>query len=546
MRKAIYALIALILASSAYIFASTVIFHDVPGLPRLPQEPGTLGYILKNFFENDGTAKNGAGLWGVPAEQYVKNRVCGPGEVWLSIGEDGRPVCWIRWATLAQLWTVRDDIVGTVKMGDWRTVSAWMALYTGDQIITENNSYVSILFEDDASLLRLDQNTSVELVDGTNGSLAQANLNNGVLWWRVLTSDWVDFGAGGYIAWVRGTSIAVEKNGGNVTISIIDSVNPTNAAIIKNNNNSSLPAITLSPGQEITEASGSTVSPVIENPGKPNLLAKEWVKKNTLDDIEYLDAFSGSTDINLRNRTQNEINVTLPTNNTDLTALIPNGGYLELLDDLNGRGTTPPNRIIECANLSPSKRYWPSLSEKTSPNYCQNPTWFAYVNYTNALPTPNCSSTSNDTPNIPKMYSQTGTFTTTVWNICNNWNEGYKIDEGNEFIKYDDSVLLNWIKWKKITLKLENPTSENNGVIFDLTSSPNIPVCTIKWKRNIADFVVEHGNCSSSWNVSSKELSISIPIGNTSNGTTFSSLYLWNKSNLWKPIKNRIIEVTIQ
>jgi hypothetical protein len=548
MRKALYALLALILASGAYIFASTVIFPDVPWLPRLPQDPGTIGYVLKNFFRDDGTALNSEALGGISANEYLKKRTCtDAGEVWKGIGPDGYPICGPKWAgTLAQLGTIR-DVTGTVKLNGSPAIVG-MVVHQWDTITTDNASYTSVTFTDDASLLRLDQNTSVEMVAGNGTSLAQVIVNNGILWWRVLTTDGVDFGAGGYIAWVRGTSISVKKTGTTVEIAVIDSTN-AQAATITNTNDGAKPSITVDAGSKVVETAGTSGTPTEEGwVSKATLLADDWVKKNTLTDIEYLDTFSGSTDATIRTRTKNEIDITIPTNPTDLAVLIPNP-YPELLNDLTGRGAIPPDRIIECANMSPSRRYWSSLSNETSPNYCKEPTLFAYVDYTNALSTPSCFSDSSKTENIPKMYHQNGSYTTIIGNICNNWKEWYKVDEEDEYIRYTDPVLLEWIKWKTITLTLENASSENNRIIFDLTTSSNISICKIKWRRDSNNFVSDIGGtttCSVSWNSASKKLSISVPSNIAPVGTTLSGLYIWNQSSGGKPIKNRITEVSIQ
>ncbi|MFZ2255518.1 MAG: hypothetical protein WAW59_03950 [Patescibacteria group bacterium] len=60
----------------------------------------------------------------------------------------------------------------------------------------------TVKFVADNSILRLDKNTTVELQSGEldGNTVAQAILQNGSLWGRVLTSTGVNIGGGGLIA----------------------------------------------------------------------------------------------------------------------------------------------------------------------------------------------------------------------------------------------------------------------------------------------------------------------------------------------------------
>lgn len=72
-----------------------------------------------------------------------------------------------------------------------------MPLKVGDIVTTVVGGSASIGFSTDNSILRLDGDTIVELRFGTLGgnSVAEAILNDGALWGRVLTSTGINFGA---------------------------------------------------------------------------------------------------------------------------------------------------------------------------------------------------------------------------------------------------------------------------------------------------------------------------------------------------------------
>ena len=77
----------------------------------------------------------------------------------------------------------------------------------------------------------MDQNTSMRLRAGGNGTaIAQATLESGVLWGRVLTGSGIDFGNGSVVVGVRGTSVALSESSSSITI--VDSkIDPNNGNI---------------------------------------------------------------------------------------------------------------------------------------------------------------------------------------------------------------------------------------------------------------------------------------------------------------------------
>jgi hypothetical protein len=115
----------------------------------------------------------------------------------------------------------------------WTAANTTDLLAPGDIIKTANNGTGTIQFIADASLLRLDVSTTVELRTGEfdGRSVAEAILADGRLWGRILTSTGVNLGGGGMVAGVRGTSATVMKTSTGYTIAIIDSQNPTAAVL---------------------------------------------------------------------------------------------------------------------------------------------------------------------------------------------------------------------------------------------------------------------------------------------------------------------------
>jgi len=266
----------------------------------------------------------------------------------------------------------------------WDQVSPW------DIIQTAGNSTGSIAFSD-ASILRLDTNTTVELSTNSNAageSIAAIILADGQLWWRVLTSSGMDFGAGGYIAGVRGTSILLSKPKDNptVTIAIIDSTNPI-AATITNTNTPSKPSITINAGSKVIEQSGATLPPTEEaSITKASLLAESsWVRGNTFEDIIYLSEKLPKTTWNQANRITNELNSATPSDTETMSELIGSTTtdaanlIKDNQDDNTSEKFTRLTKRIEC--IDKWKIYWKSLDNIQRDDYCQPKNLIAFVDY---------------------------------------------------------------------------------------------------------------------------------------------------------------------
>lgn len=209
----------------------------------------------------------------------------------------------------------------------WVAADTSYTLRSGD-VIRTNAGTGTVTFDDDLSILRLDSNTVVELKSGLNTagqSVAEAILTDGSLWGRILTSTGVNLGGGGMVAGVRGTSVSIVENSGNYTLAIVDSTRTTDAAIVKNSNNTSAPSRSMKPGEYINMASGATTTPTPTASTTATLLANSsWNRDNTRKDIEYLDDKKDSLAAgDKKTKATDEYNITLPplTNTLELTAL---------------------------------------------------------------------------------------------------------------------------------------------------------------------------------------------------------------------------------
>lgn len=292
------------------VFAATLL-PDNATFPRVPTNPGTIGWALYGLFNADGSAKNTEKLAGKYASGYLQNRDCS-GEpintVWVGVDTTGRGICGRLITPLASIGKftgltagvqVRhiDNSVVTPAIGD--ILVPW-------DIVQTNWGTATITFTDDLSVLRLDVATVVELSTGENTSgqsVAQAILSDGRLWGRILTSTGVNLGWGGMVAGVRGTSVSVEESAGVYTLAIIDSRNPTNAATLSSTLSDalawSLSAIT-SPvysERQLTYLSWAMTYPLPVS--KASLLNLSiWGRENMKKDIDYLMGLSPSTLIN--------------------------------------------------------------------------------------------------------------------------------------------------------------------------------------------------------------------------------------------------------
>lgn len=241
MRKSLIFLLVALGTLGAY--ALSGLFPDTAEFPRIPIGTGTIGNILAtilgttNFELSNGRVNNTAAFSWVSGNGYLHIGNCSnASEVWRGVDDSGNPLCGQKKPSL--VFGNIESTSGTVTViryqdGSNVIASAWLPLYAGDIVVTDPASEAEIGFPSDNSILRLDQNTNVELQYGTLGgnTVAQAIVNDGSLWGRVLTGTGINFGGAWYIAWVRGTSILTKQQpfGGMAEYYIVHSTHPTNA-----------------------------------------------------------------------------------------------------------------------------------------------------------------------------------------------------------------------------------------------------------------------------------------------------------------------------
>lgn len=359
-KKSVIVPIIAVLVIIAGVFASSG-FPDTGSLPRIPTGPGTIGGVLYNLFETDGSAKNANSLSGVSATGYLQNNNCTDpiNNKWIGIDENGRWICANGWAVLAAIgkfseisWTVEVLKFGTSV---WIPANTTDDLYPGDFIRTDSSGTGTIRFAMDDSLIRLFTDTTLELQMGNldGNSVAEAILSDGRLWWRILSSTGVNLGGWWVVTGVRGTSVDVIKVGTLYTISVTDSVNPVN--VLKKQDGSIISSV----------KDGSTSIPnldfwkwtrfIYEN-GNPYDIKKfsvdknifytdAWFRKNTRLDVAYMSDLVenyGAMPVFLakKSRLIAELDTTIELDNT--------GTLVQLLQD---SGIASWSDIVKAANL---------------------------------------------------------------------------------------------------------------------------------------------------------------------------------------------------
>ena len=96
---------ALIVLVIGGVFAATQFLPPTSNeFPSVPENPGTIGYIL-SLFGNDGTARNTERLGGVTASGYLQNNLCDPTKVWTGIDANGKAICGTRQPLLVGTFT---------------------------------------------------------------------------------------------------------------------------------------------------------------------------------------------------------------------------------------------------------------------------------------------------------------------------------------------------------------------------------------------------------------------------------------------------------
>lgn len=288
------------------VWASSIITPDKPWFPSLPDSPGTIGYSLTHFFTPTGDALDTEKLGGISATGYLKSTdsLCtNPWYVWKSIRPDGTAECQAQSMNLLAIGSF-SELYPWVEISKnngstWSPANTTDILYNWDMIRTNGTGTGTIDFIADDSLLRLDTNTLVQLETGDldGNTVAQAIVNNGSLWWRVLTSTGINIGGGGVVAWVRGTSVRVIASSPTLAdIAIIDTANTTPATL----RNQAWNEIQLTPGKKITTNTPLDIGSILSIDLTTDLTdttraESRWTQKNLKLDLDYLLTLSGSS-----------------------------------------------------------------------------------------------------------------------------------------------------------------------------------------------------------------------------------------------------------
>jgi len=319
--------IALIVLVGA-IGASSIITPDKPGFPSLPNTPGTLGYVL-SLFGADGTAPDSLALWWRTMTGYIQKSWADctslPGGKWRWFNNDGTVRCETIWPLLA-IGRFSELYPGMTFSNDggatWAPANTTDILYEW-YLVRSNASWTgTIEFLDDDSIIRMDTNTLVQLERWNLGgnTVAQAIVNDGRLWWRILTSTGVNLGGGGLIAWVRGTSVSVEKdNLWQYRIYVIDSRTPLNAATLKSTLlwwPSLIKTVWALYESSYQSWSNSDITSIL-NPytnsstsiTRATYLTTPWIRENTKRDLIYMDTIAATNTL-----AREELSITEPAN----------------------------------------------------------------------------------------------------------------------------------------------------------------------------------------------------------------------------------------
>jgi hypothetical protein len=504
------------------IWASTLIFPNTTEFPRSPGWAGTISGALA-LFGADGIATNTEKLAGKYASGYLQNRDCSTeliNKIWVGVDADGWAICGTRGVLIGYL--TEGSSISVTRWSTSSIASIGDPLYAWDIVSTTAVGTGTIRFAADESILRLDMSTIVDLSVGqlSGQSVAQAILEDGRLWGRILTSTGVNLGWWGLVAGVRWTSVSIERPGTTwpYMISVIDSVIPLKAATLSPIGGTTIlwtsPTI-LTAGSQLSvypttptnSASSLTsyVSPVSPTTTKTTLLdGSAWIRDNTRADIDYLYTNSGVTP-----RILAEYNATISP-------------------------TTPPAILDalcpESAGATVKKVYWISLIG-TSYDTCQDATLLAFADY--------MGSTTSDMATLrvasPMISSGSTILAEGIGTITSG---GYNITTTGQYISYSTWAFdhIGWLAGKTITIELESvPTLA--GVLLDMGTT-----CKVSSKLVLGQFssYTRIGTCTLSTTSSSNTIiSILLP-------SSITQFYIGNQMNWTLPIWATIRSISIK
>lgn len=479
MRKILPIFIALVVFVGAAYALVPALFPDTALFPRIPSGSGSIGWVISRLIGSDietytGTwvIENTLMLDGTTASGYLTANNCVWTDKWVGIDANNKPICGSTSTFLGDFWKIesQDCSTSTIYHASGsltNPTSTGHTLKSWDILKTSPGCTMTIAFSD-LSILRLDGDTVVSfdigyLSGGT--SIASALLENGSLWWRILTETGsYSVGTHEIIAWVRGTSISLISTGNTIwpiawsgtgwTIPRTPSIYPVEVAIIDTTTSTgAVIACRKTDGWyrplsnlERTKSyivppgwCGDTTPSIIARPKDAIFMSSPWAKRNTVKDLDYMYrklALSWGT-LTLTKNTilDNEIATTIPENT---------GGVLTLTG------------ILEASNLCSSgevywnKRYW-----------CQNSQIRAIADYT--LPDP-------DSPCAVRSLGISVYSFGSIFHVCPTsqlWTElpwaGYQIGNA-QYIVYS---------WWYLRTKLGSPYL-GKKIKFELNDSPNV------------------------------------------------------------------------
>ena len=355
-------IVTIVLVSLASVYALvTNLLPDTAIFPRIPMGNGTIGWTIANIlwvaglgnYASDGTTKNATMLSGITSTGYLRSSgACGATKVWTSLGA-GTPTCADKNAILASMGTV-NTLSGTVTAyhadGTFETLTSGTGILAGDIIKTNPGTTVTIAFAD-YSILRVWDDSTVSLDVGTQSgtNLAYAILENGSLWWRVLSET------GGYyigrddlIVGVRGTSVSFTQS--NPTVGIVNTaghwkISKTQSggvgqlSIIQSSTDGNVGTVICKDGQwshEFPIWTGSTLlfsssitscrpELITSSLSIASLYADANIAKNVIADIDYMSGILSSPQITPTQRAKidTEFSRSRPTTTLERTAICP-------------------------------------------------------------------------------------------------------------------------------------------------------------------------------------------------------------------------------
>ena len=329
MRKIFPLLVALLVFAWVAYALVPALFPDTPLFPRVPTGSGSIGSALAHLigmtdienYTGTGVIGNTLMLDGMSATWYMRpTTACASiGTRWIGIDTTWLPICGLTSPAITDFGTIESqDDVATIyhASGSISSSATGMVLRAWDIMKTPPGKTLTIVFSD-LSILRLDGDTVVSLDIGylpSGTTIASALLENGSLWWRILTETGsYSVGTREIIAWVRGTSISLISTGNTLgapswastgwtiartpspydtEVAIIDTTTSTGAVIACRKADGWLrviPNLAKQRSYRIAPGWCGGSMPSIISRQKPDIFAASaWVRTNTQKDLSYM------------------------------------------------------------------------------------------------------------------------------------------------------------------------------------------------------------------------------------------------------------------